>query len=146
MGCDIHLHIEVMVNGKWEHYAAPSIDRWYRLFGLMAGVRDHDETPIAQPKGFPADASIVKKLLREDYGGNGHTNSWLDHDEIMQLEDKLKEWEKEDKVKWPGYDLEASILHAYLGGNGFTSHWRYDDVPYLPEGITDVRFVFWFDN
>ena len=146
MGCDIHMHIEVMVAGRWEHYAAPSIERWYKLFGLMAGVRNHEVTPICSPKGFPADASIVTKLIYEDEKADAHTVSWLDHDEIIKLEDTLEEWSKESDEKWPQYDLEYGILHTYLSGNSFTAHWRYDDCRYLPEGIDDIRFVFWFDN
>jgi len=147
MGCDVHFHVEVMVAGKWEHYAAPSVDRWYKLFGLLARVRNTDVAPIASPKGFPKDASMITKILYEYGGADAHTPSWLDHDEIIVLEDTLKEWEEADpNAKWPTYDLEAGILNTYLAGNGFTAHWRYDDCRYLPEGIDDVRFVFWFDN
>ncbi len=153
MGCDIHLHIEVKVNGKWEHYAAPSIDRDYRLFATMADVRneDHRYVPISKPKGFPEDASILTRLLREDYEIDGHSDSWLDHNEVMILEDRLKSFFEEDRKENPrlfslDYCLEHSILHTYLGENSFTAHWRYDDIPYLPKGITDFRFVFWFDN
>lgn len=147
MGCDIHMHIEVMVAGKWEHYAAPSVDRWYRLFGLMAGVRNTEVAPISKPKGFPEDASIVTKLIYEDEKLDAHTVSWLNHDEIIKLEDTLEKWSEESEAgKWPQYDLEFGVLHTYLSGNSFTAHWRYDDCRYLPEGIDDVRFVFWFDN
>lgn len=151
MGCDIHLHIEVLVKGEWLHYGAPNVGRWYRLFGAMAGVRSLKETPISPPKGFPEDASIVTKLIRAHDGADGHSDSWLSHDEIMQLEDRLRRWEKEDPDPTLDpfrnrYDLEAGVLHTYLAGSGFTAHWRYDDIRYLPEGIDDVRFVFWFDN
>ena len=148
MGCDIHLHVEVKMGDKWEHYAAPNVARWYRLFGAMAGVRDESESPIVAPKGFPSDTSALTKAIREDYGIDGHTDSWLNHDEIMQLEDRLKEWatHRDEKEPWDRYDLESGILNTYMAGNGFTAHWRYDDMPYLPSGITDVRFVFWFDN
>lgn len=148
MGCDIHLHVEVKIDGKWEHYAAPSVTRWYQLFGAMAGVRDTEERPIVKPKGFPGDASIVTKIVRDAYGIDGHTDSWFNHDEIMMLEDRLEEWARTDGETrpWNTYDLEGGILHTYLAGNRFTSQWRYDDVKYLPDGITDVRFVFWFDS
>lgn len=147
MGCDIHLHIEVMVGGKWEHYAAPNVGRWYKLFGIMAGVRG-DGPAIVAPKGFPNDASELTKILRKDYGSDGHTDSWLDHNEIMALEGILAEWRDADDQdgRFAKYDLEHGILHTYLAGNSFTAHWRYDDFRYLPEGIDDVRFVFWFDN
>ena len=147
MGCDIHLHIEVKLHGRWEHYAAPNIERWYRLFGVMAGVRG-DEEPIVAPKGFPADASELTRIIRKDYGVDGHTDSWLDHDEIMQLEKHLEKWRIEDGDKAPfgTFDLEYGILHTYLAGSSFTAHWQFTDCYYLPTGVTDVRFVFWFDN
>jgi hypothetical protein len=146
MGCDIHLHIEVLLNGTWEHYAAPRVKCWYALFGVMAGVRDTEQVPISAPKGFPRDASALTRVIREDYGIDGHTDSWLDHEEIMRLEDWLAEQQRIDKLPFPGYDLEAVILNTTMCGNRFTSYWRYNDVSYLPTGITDIRFVFWFDN
>ncbi len=148
MGCDIHLHIEVKLNGKWEHYAAPYINRWYRLFGAMAGVRNKDEEPIAAPKGFPSDASELTRIIREDYGADGHTDSWLGHNEIMTLEDRLRKWQVEDGDKGRAleYDLEWGVLHTCLADSSFTAHWRCGDWHYLPAGVTDVRFVFWFDN
>lgn len=38
MGCDIHLHIEVKINGAWEHYATPRVDR-LRTCALSSGSR-----------------------------------------------------------------------------------------------------------
>lgn len=146
MGCDIHLHIEVKVSGKWEHYAAPSVNRWYQLFTWMAGVRGDESEAISRPKGFPEDASDLTKILRNDYGSDGHSDSWLDHSEIMKLEDLIKDWCESSEKNFFDYDLEHSLLHTYMAGNSFTAHWRYSDVRYLPEGIDDVRFVFWFDN
>jgi len=39
MSCSIHLHIEVKVDGTWEHYGEPSINSNYQLFEKLAGVR-----------------------------------------------------------------------------------------------------------
>jgi len=145
MGCDIHLHIEAKVNERWEHYAAPHVNRWYQLFAWMAGVRGEPSEAIVVPRGAPQDASILTQILRKDYGSDGHSDSWLDHNEIMELEDRIEKWcEQEQRTKLD-YDLEHNILHTYLAGNSFTSKWRYPGSA-LPEGITDIRFVFWFDN
>lgn len=74
MGCDIHLHAEKLVDGKWVHIVPPTgVDsfgddfgytpRWYRgrnyeLFAVLAGVRNYgDITPIAEPRGIPGDIS-----------------------------------------------------------------------------------------
>lgn len=60
MGCDIHAHIELKVNGKWEHYSCPNIQRWYTLFTRICGVRGNDNiTPIDKPRGLPEDLNIV---------------------------------------------------------------------------------------
>ncbi len=148
MGCDIHLHIEVKVAGKWEHWGNPNIRRSYRLFGAMAGVRDEEEIPIVAPKGFPSDASLLTRMDYEHEGLDAHTPSWLDHKEIIALEKRLNQWRKEEVERNPsfwGLDLEHHILHSYLFGNSFTAKWKHDDIDYAP-GVDDVRFVFWFDN
>ncbi len=55
MGCDIHCHIEIKVEGTWHHYSAPNVDRSYRLFARMAGVRNTGGVkPIAPNRGLPA--------------------------------------------------------------------------------------------
>ena len=32
MGTDMHLHIELKIDGRWEHWSAPRIDRNYEFF------------------------------------------------------------------------------------------------------------------
>jgi len=150
MGCDIHAHLEIKYNGKWEHYAHPSISRWYELFGIMAGIRDCVQ-PIVDPKGFPEDASITTKLDYERWGRNAHTPSWFNEDEL----DELKEWLSgkylDEKIGNPkcsdlSYNLEYSVLNkTYLFGNPLTEHRQYSDCK-LPKGVTEVRLVFWFDS
>ena len=40
MSCDIHLHVEVKVNGKWLHYDKVGMHPFfYEMFAKMAGVR-----------------------------------------------------------------------------------------------------------
>jgi len=41
MGCDIHWHSEVKVDGVWHHHSNPRISRDYWLFALLAGVRNY---------------------------------------------------------------------------------------------------------
>lgn len=145
MGCDIHLHVEIHCEGKWEHWAHPSVIRWYELFGKMAGVRG-DEDPIVEPRGFPPDASLATRLDYEHEGLDAHTPSWLNTEEIIQLETWLKAMDEKRNPAWPGFDLEAGILSGtYLFGNSLTAKWRFVDVDYAP-GVDAVRLVFWFDN
>lgn len=145
MGCDIHLHIEVKIDGAWHHYGAPSIARSYRLFEKMAGVRGEESNAIAYPKGVPDDATFLTKIDYKLWDTDAHSASWLGVDELMQLEDWLRTGKSET---FGEYNLEYGILHSYLGGNGFTAWKRYpqDGSPFNPWMIEDVRLVFWFDN
>lgn len=76
MGCDIHLHTEVKINGVWHHMGAPSVPRNYRLFAKMAGVRGI-ETPIAEPRGLPGDATLLTRrdALKKFMMGGISTNA-----------------------------------------------------------------------
>lgn len=136
MGCDIHLHIEIKLNGKWEHWGAPHLQRNYPLFAKMAGVRNYDDEiePIAKPKGLPEDLTVCTKFNAGYDGNDGHSHSWLNCQEIAVL----STWARKTQKK----DLEWDIVHSSLLGNGF-------DIATYPEStpkeITDVRFVFWFD-
>lgn len=147
MGCDIHLHIEIKLEGVWQHYGCPQIPRIYHLFGKMAGVRDHTVDPITEKKGLPPDITLV---THADYFGstdpkaketrdNWHSESWLNKSEIEQLSKWLDE--EMGGIQYER-DLEHNILHSYLFGNAF-----WGDSEFKPRGIVeDVRFVFWFDN
>ena len=133
MGCDIHLHIEIKIDGNWEHYAYPHIARSYVLFGVLAGVRG-DSKPIVAPKGFPVDASVVTKLDYAHWGSDAHTPSWLNAKEVG----RLRRWFDDETTT--AVSLEYNILsNTYLFGNAF-------DVADLPSTVEDFRFVFWFDN
>lgn len=141
MGCDIHMHTEVKVNGKWLHYGAPNVPRTYLLFALMADVRNvFGVAPISRPKGLPEDVSEITRMSAEKWDGDGHSHSWLSAEEIALLDAR---WTEEFTARQPGEwrDLEHHYF-GYLEGtlwSGFTEYRR-------PRGIEDVRFVFWFDN
>jgi hypothetical protein len=151
MGCDIHAHVEIHYNGNWEHYAMPSIDRWYDLFGIMAGVRG-DLEPIVEPKGLPEDMSTVTRLDWERWEPDAHTPSWFNENEIDQLSDWLAQKAQEavlngEDVSPLHFSLEYGILNkTYMFGNSLTDFKHYDDIEYLPKGGDAVRLIFWFDN
>ncbi len=101
MGCDIHLFVERLVDGKWCHVPAP--DRWdndklalvasaaevpswarswfgdrnYNLFSWLAGVRNDGgkNTPLAKPRGVPRNASIEVRRERRRWGVDAHSAS-----------------------------------------------------------------------
>lgn len=141
MGCDIHLHQEVKVNGKWLHFNEPRVPRNYLLFAIMAGVRhdtrDTDIKPLPQ-KGLPSDASEITKLRFQDEEADAHSMSWIGHSEIQHV---YSEWDrlKNEKDKWAQSDLSYGFF-GYFAGNSWL-----ESVTF-PEWVEDVRFVFWFDN
>lgn len=137
MGCDIHLHVEVKIEGTWEHWGNPQIDRWYSLFAKMAGVRaDYNDIPISKPRGLPSDITKLTWLDSKHWGSDAHSQSWLSSQEI---EEQLCPWieengEKESLRNWP------EKYFGYLYGNG----WDMQNAK--KSGVEDFRFVFWFDN
>lgn len=140
MSCDIHLHIEVKVADVWHHWGNPLVHQWYPLFGKMAGVRDDSVIPITPPRGLPEDVTTLTML---DYSrDNPHHTSWFGGPEIVALEN----WLNTDAGGFSaGHDLEHHILSSYFFGNGFSGPYRNPGAS-SHRGVTDVRFVFWFDN
>jgi hypothetical protein len=126
MGCDIHAHVELKINDKWEHYSEPLIGRNYRLFSKLAGVRsvpEDDSAPIAKDRGIPQDISFITKMDLERWGGDAHSHSWITGKEADDIEEWVREKLKEGFSQPP---------FGYVFGNGL--------------GRDDVRVVFWFDE
>ncbi len=110
MGCDIHLYVERRENNKWlscdtwrqaDEEASPDVpygqefyrSRNYGLFSILANVRNgrgfagcdtgDGYNPISLPRGLPGDVSPVVKAVSNQWGGDGHSHSWLTVSEIM---------------------------------------------------------------
>lgn len=146
MGCDIHFHVEVKINGRWEHYAAPNVWRNYTLFEKLAGVRGDMSEAIAKPRGIPKDATTLTKFCYKDMGMDAHTPSWISAKEIYDIEKYAKNywsWPPPRNSVFPQWNWE-DVLHCYLLGNGFAGFYEFESD--RPEGLEDLRFVFWFDN
>ena len=119
MGCDIHAHVEIEVAGKWEHYSCLDIDRDYDLFARMANVRNRGSVnPISTPRGLPIDASVISKLESDSDGSDGHSHSWLNLGELKEFDQGLFGW------------LFGNHLSEFI----------------VPDSVSDVRLVFWYDN
>ena len=116
MGCDIHMFTEALrsVNDKptwvnvdnWRvnpYYKEGNEDgerpydvqelhgrRNYTLFTVLAGVRsdDDDNKPVADPRGFPEDASPQTTAEYKRWEGDGHTHSWLTLQELIDHQAK----------------------------------------------------------
>lgn len=142
MGCDIHLHVEIKLNGKWEHWNHPYIVRNYSLFAKMAGVRAYcnEVEPISKPRGLPGDISVVTKFDADCWKNDGHSHSWLNAVEAGEVQ----EWfEKRFKN-----ECQHPPLFGYVFGNDVHTIVKHpgDCEDLVAKGFSDVRIVFWFDN
>ena len=143
MGCDIHAHSELKIEGKWYHLDSLNIDRNYALFAKMADVRNNWDKfePISKPKGLPKDASFMTKFLCAEYGSDGHSHSYLTSKEFM----KLSEWAKEHWGEfWAGHKFYSPDHFGYLFGYSYEEFFTNRND--MPKELDDFRFVFWFDN
>lgn len=147
MGCDIHLHVEVKVKGRWYHYDNPYVDRRYGLFAKLGNVRNYGGiAPISLPRGLPEDVSVVTQLDAAVWGDGAHSHSWITSAEIAEV----VEWgEKERSVEDKADRFDSSRIFGYFFNSTYEAFTKYpqDWKRYRQEGgLEDVRFVFWFDN
>lgn len=176
MGCDIHFFIEKRDDKNHKWYLDPSHDRdddedgilghWnsvtatgrnYDLFSTMAGVRERCEV-LFEPRGIPEDVSVHGEEAMSQYGGDGHSHSWLSLEEFKLCLDKLGYDVAENtsseaffdylKYKWDDPKRPADYIAVYH----YAVKWleeqkkaQADITPHLhlePE----IRFIFFFDN
>lgn len=145
MGCDIHFHSEVKRNGKWLHHSEANVSRNYVLFAKMAGVRNYyNLVPISEPKGLPDDVTELTKLHSDRFGVAGHSHSWLDAKEIVELHNFIGKSEEYAKYDPEGWKFAHRNFPYFLGThlNDFSEH----PEDWETTGIEDVRYVFFFDN
>lgn len=142
MGCDIHAHLEIKVEEEWLYYGQCNIGRSYSLFAKMANVRNYgnEVEPISTPRGLPTGISKMVKFHRDDYGIDGHSDSYLSYQEIRGL----IEWGLENLEFIAKHDWKFRTFGLWLFGNSIY-HWQEYPSDY-PAFIQDVRLVFWFDN
>lgn len=139
MGCDIHFYVERKVNGIWEQQFDPDVKnhglhskgkywthvRNYMLFGLLAGVRNHEVTPISVPRGVPEDLSESLKVEWENWIGDGHTPSYFLLKELLDA--------KESRVIYTGFVGIEQYKEFKI--NGRPQKWTWD--PYLEKRISN---------
>lgn len=141
MGCDIHLHTEIKIDRQWHHYSKPMIQRNYRLFGLMAGVRDSFIEPVCYPKGLPDKLTFTTWFCNDVRTGDAHSHSWFNAEELEIFYDRLIEvFEDERRVDMHFIHKQA----GYLFGNDWGAWLQYPHS--YPKAIEDIRWIFWFDN
>lgn len=112
MGCDIHAHAEMKINGKWEHIKPVEIPRYYETFATMVDdhVRSEGIKGIAPMRGYPDDCSVVTNLFLRDnpYADDLHTESWLSGHELMKIRPELRAWLK--YYEYPAFKSDADFL------------------------------------
>lgn len=154
MGCDIHSHAERKTeSGKWEAVPelSPFSSRSYGTFGFLAGVRNYsDLTPIAQPRGFPDDASAEVAAEYEGWGSDAHTPSWLSVAELAAFDyDAICEDRRVTRQVGPNHWNGGCTCEPGEGKQQtyreFLGPWFFDDLKALQDAGAG-RVVFWFDN
>ena len=113
MGCDIHTHAERKVGDRYEKIEGLEPFDWraYGMYGFLAGVRNYsDVTPIAPPRGIPADASAPVQSNYTSWGVDAHSASWLD---VRELADFDYEQPMEDR-RYTGMDPRGFMNGAVL--------------------------------
>ncbi len=196
MGCDIHMYAEVRKNGVWEkvgdvfenpyydperptrtdsngytwnakYIDKPYDDRNYRLFAILANVRNDDDwQPISMPRGIPKDISQEIKTRVDDWNGDGHSHSFFTLKELLEFdwdkvvgkttrmvhEDTYKKFmetgEKPDSwCAWTNIEnwkkLSWETTYRECAGEYFFK--ILEDMKKLGDQ-ENVRIVFWFDN
>ena len=131
---DDHLHwYEADKKGllPYPYSDQPYGGRCYRLFGLLAGVRDTSIDMIVPDRHdhLPDDVSVEIEDLSDEWATDGHSHNYL----------TLKELMSSKYFKMTEQDLADMGIDSYF----FTTL-----VPDLMRfgNPDDIRIVFWFDN
>jgi len=149
MGCDIHAHMEIKVDGEWFYYAPVHIRRNYALFTRLANVRPGWHAtiePISDPRGLPDDLELADttKLHLAVWNLDGHSHSWISSQEFVDLIEWIKDNDLNlvDRKSYSWNVLTDDWL--YLFGSAFDDFYKYPEDNY--ENVEDFRMIFWFDN
>ena len=135
MGCDIHGYIEIKIGNTWVAYKELDVRRDYRLFAILANVRNYEEfniKPISEPRGLPLDVSVLAKASSDGWDSDGHSHSWIS---CAEIED-IAQWLNKTHMGEPSPNF--IIEYDYDNGDLFNY--------YTEPRVSDVRMVFWFDN
>lgn len=144
MGTNLHVHIEVKLNGKWEHFAAPCVTRDYHLFAAINGLDAEFIRPSNRPIAvsrhheLPEDMSAITRVCLEQSRSLGLRGfGYLEAEDIDALQEEL--YRSTPEVCRTGFDklnLEHNIFRTCIGGNTIAGH----------TGFEDSRIVYWYDG
>jgi len=146
VGCNIHLFGEVKIHDEWLHYGELNMGRHYELYSKMAGVRPREgEESLVLPKGLPPDMSLMTRIQYKKDEADAHHESWFTAKEISEFADLAREHYKEGNYHgWTGLTIREI---GFLFGNSWDAFHEYpEERSIFPEGLEDIRWIFWFDN
>ena len=164
---DIHVHIEVLMDGVWHHYANPSMGRSDIIFRLFAGLETYSEKypvdfkPVPSIIGLPDNLSPVTRHVYERDKLNTpdiHHEGVATKDDLVEMQRILNLAEttaKSDMQKFMLSKCGASAMVNDVLTRFNPSLDLEEDVfhTYISgnaihehEGFDDVRVVFWFDS
>jgi len=144
MGCDMHSIIQVKKYSYWYNRIITNEDRFYLFYGSLAGLRNHDITPIFPPRGIPKDFNDNNFLSRE------HSASWFTLAEakryVFNYLDNLPP--KECLAMNIGGDFFGSLCNRWnslIEDMEYCKKWA-DLNTTDPNIDNDIRIVFDFDS
>jgi hypothetical protein len=179
MGADIHgpfleirkKHTDLDFKSTWQLKCQFHVSRDYWLFSLLANVRNYNDFPALEPKGYPKDASVFTNsefyyYIREGDDGFCESNvctkaqakhwvsngtSWFQPDNDRFVSDP-----DAHSCSWLTTKELAQVLEAYLKLPGVLDDSDNSILTlksilaamreFESEEGTESRIVFWFDN
>ena len=141
MGCDIHVHIEVLIEGEWHHYMPLQCPRHYDVFSRMSKCGRGQYEPITERR-FPSNASLITELSRSSYQGIDHSHNWLYLKEILEISEEFPDYVWKLDVWFNQIERETKIVDQFEGIYLFEHSIKsfYSDNYLFP--CDNVRFVF----
>lgn len=134
---NIHLHVEIRLTGEtyefgvWHHWSAPVITPNAQIFNKL--------TQLVQIRGLPVDCSKPTLLDYINMANDAYDATWMLQNEIEELSGWLVDKLPPQAENNPHYSLENDFIHSNLFGEPL---W-YNQID---KGVSDVRFVFWFNG
>ena len=136
MGADIHAHVEVKIDGKWEYLSKITCDRWYNAFAWLSGVRSYSKDDWAFKDCRSLYEIPLSKEGEEEYrrwGSDAHSITVIHEEKLRQrFAEKLATMPNAQERK---KDWEDSWLGTWV-----------DICAGLKTYYDDVRVVMWYDN
>lgn len=147
---ELRAHIEVKLDGKWQHYAAPTIKDNYIAFACINGYgRDYIDKdlsarikPQASVKGIPEDISELTKYcwqVAQYPDENGDTEPFgagcLTAQDLRNLQTQFEKINSlHTKFDFEKMHVERNVFNTWIHGNPIAWH----------EWFDDARIIFWY--